>query len=457
MVKKVKRGDVYTPNWFVPRFLELAGYYGKKILKKHFMDNSCGEGRLLIHAMHQYVSVAACEGMNVEEIEHDLCTYFHGIDIDRLAVQNAIRNINTRVGFPVGEDVITWEDALETEFYDGRMDYVVCNPPYIRDRNLTQTSHRNFNFCQQGNQDLYLAFFEKGLQMLAPNGTLAYLTPEYWCVNNNAKAFREYVHDRSILTKYAILSGKQPMWPSVSVQVSVTVLKNGPVKYDRVDVYEFDIDTKDVKGIEHKTYDECWIDGKFYPYADENLREIFGTTYHKVNVKYGFCTNNDKFFIKDRDEIPEEYRLPIVHANTGRKEYMFFPYKDGKLVAYVETDSDLHKFLIRHKDEVSPLYGWRFGRSQGIGDVYKDKVTISYMMPEDKEPIISSAPVGVGVNAGMYVLGMDTDNVRDLMCTDTFRRYIRSVGSRRESGWISYTGKDIEKYLNWCVSKQEEV
>lgn len=453
-MKKIKHGDIYTPNWFVPHFLELAGYHGRKILKKHFMDNSCGEGRLLIHAMHQYVSAAVSEGMDVEEIEYDLRTYFHGIDIDKLAVQNAIRNINTRVGFPVGKDVIEWDDALETEFYDRRMDYVVCNPPYIRDRNLTQTSHRNFNFCQEGNQDLYLAFFEKGLQMLAPNGTLAYLTPEYWCVNNNAKVFREHMHGNGMLTKYAILSGKQPMWPSVSVQVSVTVLKNGPVKYDRVDVYEFDIDHKDVRGVEHKTYDECWIDGKFYPYADENLREIFGTTYHKVNVKYGFCTNNDNLFV--RDDAPEEYTIPVVHANTGKVCNMFFPYKDGKLIECPETDSELHKFIVSHKDLMKPEYGWAYGRSQGIADVYIDKVAIGYMMNENGVPPIASARPGVGVNAGMYITGMAEGTVRKYLDTDTFRRYIRSVGSRRESGWISYTGKDIERYLNWRVSKQEE-
>lgn len=41
------RGQVYTPKYLVNIILDIGGYSGKKILKKHVIDNSCGNGAFL--------------------------------------------------------------------------------------------------------------------------------------------------------------------------------------------------------------------------------------------------------------------------------------------------------------------------------------------------------------------------------------------------------------------------
>lgn len=41
-------GRFYTPEFIVNSFLDLSGYYGESILKKHAIDNSCGDGAFYV-------------------------------------------------------------------------------------------------------------------------------------------------------------------------------------------------------------------------------------------------------------------------------------------------------------------------------------------------------------------------------------------------------------------------
>ena len=47
-----KNGVVYTPENIVNLLLKEVDYNGKKILKKHVMENSCGDGAFLIKILN---------------------------------------------------------------------------------------------------------------------------------------------------------------------------------------------------------------------------------------------------------------------------------------------------------------------------------------------------------------------------------------------------------------------
>lgn len=52
MTKAVKKhGRVYTPNFLVCTILDFGGYHSKKILRKHVIDNSCGDGAFLVELL----------------------------------------------------------------------------------------------------------------------------------------------------------------------------------------------------------------------------------------------------------------------------------------------------------------------------------------------------------------------------------------------------------------------
>ena len=47
-------GRVYTPKYIVSNILDLSGYTDENILKKHIIDNSCGDGAFLKEIVTRY-------------------------------------------------------------------------------------------------------------------------------------------------------------------------------------------------------------------------------------------------------------------------------------------------------------------------------------------------------------------------------------------------------------------
>lgn len=48
---KKHSGQVFTPDYLVRDILDTAGYSGPSVLRRHFMDNSCGDGAFLVEAV----------------------------------------------------------------------------------------------------------------------------------------------------------------------------------------------------------------------------------------------------------------------------------------------------------------------------------------------------------------------------------------------------------------------
>lgn len=55
---KKAAGRVYTPGYIVSNILNLCEYGGVRILWKHIIDNSCGDGAFLVEAVRRYCEAA---------------------------------------------------------------------------------------------------------------------------------------------------------------------------------------------------------------------------------------------------------------------------------------------------------------------------------------------------------------------------------------------------------------
>lgn len=53
--KTKENGVVYTPNYIVKLILDQTEYEGNKILGKHVIDNSCGDGAFLVEIVNRYM------------------------------------------------------------------------------------------------------------------------------------------------------------------------------------------------------------------------------------------------------------------------------------------------------------------------------------------------------------------------------------------------------------------
>lgn len=99
-----------------------------------------------------------------------------------------------------------WRAAFPEVFQRGGFDAVVGNPPYVKLQNFRKVHVDMSNYLtrrideggvfrstQTGNFDLFLAFIEKGIELLNDQGRLGYICPSLWTMNEYGQALREYI------------------------------------------------------------------------------------------------------------------------------------------------------------------------------------------------------------------------------------------------------------------------
>ena len=159
-IKVKHRGKIYTPDYLVEIILDRAGYTGAGILKKHVMENSCGDGQFVIRIVDRYCKEYLQRSDDKDGLRADLEHYIHAIDIDEDELATCLMRCNIVVA-AYGIDDVKWDfvhgNTVEIGEFDGKMDYVVGNPPYVRIHNLDEKTFatKEHLFCRTGNSFYY--------------------------------------------------------------------------------------------------------------------------------------------------------------------------------------------------------------------------------------------------------------------------------------------------------------
>lgn len=83
---------------------------------------------------------------------------------------------------PPGTRAFAWREAFPAVFERGGFDIVLGNPPYVRQESIgpfkpyLQKRYASYH----GAADLYVYFYERGLNLLAPTGKLSYIVTNKW-------------------------------------------------------------------------------------------------------------------------------------------------------------------------------------------------------------------------------------------------------------------------------------
>ena len=470
--KHVKeKGQVFTPCFIVRIILDEVGYVSGNILKKHIIDNSCGDGAFLCEIVRRYIKEAMSSGISKEEISEDLGRYIHGIEIDRPTFESCVCNLDTVVA-SYNLPNVTWDidnsDALGAIRFDASMDYVVGNPPYVRVHNLNECyqSVKSFRFAQAGMTDLYLVFFELGFRMLNPTGKLCYITPSSWLTSVAAKNMREYISGAGTLTSLIDL-GHFQAFNKITTYTIISCFD--AAEKSRMLLYHgFDANLLKKTFVAQLSIDDIAINGNFYPAEKKDIEFLRGviTAPDKglVSVKNGFATLADKVFITD---VPfGTFTIPIVKASTSKWFRGFFPYdKNGKPLPkdVIFSNKEIAEYLFSHqadllkgKTEAENPEWYLYGRTQALKDVYSDKISISNLIKDVESIKLNSVSAGCGVFSGLYILtSVHGHIIREYICSDEFVRYVSMLKNYKSGGYYTFNSRDLEKYLNYKISLNE--
>lgn len=130
-----------------------------------------------------------------------------------------------------------WELAFPEIFFDADgtpkdkpgFDAVIGNPPYVRQERIQPikpylaTQYEVYS----GTADLFLYFYERGLQFVKDAHRLGYITSGTYMNSNSAKPFRQYIHDNAGMEWVANFGENQPFRGAEMVYPTIAVLKNG--------------------------------------------------------------------------------------------------------------------------------------------------------------------------------------------------------------------------------------
>lgn len=479
--------QIYTPSKVVNFMLDNVGFNNKcGIDGKHIIDNSCGNGNFLVEIVKRIFQF-------IPNIDREyLETYVHGIEIDEPAYNEAINRLN-KIATEHNISNVKWDvrnsDALRTTDFDNSMDYVVGNPPYCNVHHMSKENYdllkTEFFFCSDGMTDLYIGFFEKGIQMLNSNGIMGYITPNSWLTSKAGYWLRDHLYSHNSLQKiYNFDTDK--LFNDATTFTCITIIDNNrSFDDDNIVVYHGNFnDLSDNK-------QHCSVVDKHDIYVSEKIltnlkddviRHIIDYEIKDYDkrfiVKNGLATLKDKLFVinpDDKDANVDIYVdlycneiIDCVKASKGEFKYIIYPYDDsGKPLSYDNLCLYVRSLLERRAErldiDMTQENWYLYGRTQAIKDINKYRVSCNNLIRDKNDVILRELPAKTAVYSGFYIIrnGMLQNRkemkllyhqVEDALKTNLFANYVKSIGKSKNGGYYTFSTEDLEQFLNYFYS-----
>jgi len=230
-----ERGAIYTRQETVDFILDLAGYLPARPLHQYtLLEPSFGNGDFLIRAAERLLMAYFRVG-SLDTAVHDLSNAIVGFEIDPDAAAETVDRL-TRLLSQFGFDVTqtcsllgAWlrnDDFLLADIRP-RFDFVVGNPPYVRQElipNQLMAEYRSRYETIYDRADLYIPFIERGLKLLKEGGVLGFICADRWMKNKYGGPLRAMVAGGYHLKYYVDMVDTQAFHTDVSAYPAIFVI-----------------------------------------------------------------------------------------------------------------------------------------------------------------------------------------------------------------------------------------
>ncbi|MBD80685.1 MAG: hypothetical protein CL840_17355 [Crocinitomicaceae bacterium] len=502
-------GAVYTPHYIKDYIVDetLGKFPDSELANIKVADIACGTGAFL-YTVAQKIKTKSSKTYS-EIFKENI----YGLDISDYTIQRA-KILLSLLAISNGEDESRFDfnleigNALSFCWIENGVDYfdaVIGNPPYVRAKNLSDENKKlllNWEVTKTGNPDLYIPFFEIGLELLKPDGVLGYIIVNTFFKSVNARSLREYFKRNQFDLSILDFGSSQVFKNKTTYTCIVFVEKNksNSIKYQKVTIDN--IRNKEVKNFTNINYKllnnkKGWILNK--PNVLEAISKIESTGIplgEKFTIRNGLATlSNDIFIFKPVNEdekyfyhqngklhkIEKEICRDIIKPNrlkreseiTDLKEQIIFPYyqNNGNTGKKEVLDEDFFKakypnaysYLKGNKEQLlnrdkgkNKKYKWfEFGRTQALNDFGK-KLLFPYMAGQPY--FVYSDQKDLLLYAG-YAVYFDSERelkvLKRILESDVFWYYIKQT-SKPYSGNFFALAKNYVKDFGVCELDETE-
>jgi adenine-specific DNA-methyltransferase len=230
-------GEVFTRRWVVDLILDLVCYTPDNDLTAQVLvEPSCGTGAFLVPVVERLIASSATHGRDLRDLGSAIRA-FDLLDANAERARKSVAGLLTGQGLTDEEaetltaEWITTADFLLHPHEAASADYVVGNPPYIRLENIsrrTMDAYRRICPTMRGRADIYVGFFERGLDLLKPGGALSFICADRWMRNQYGAELRELITADYAVDTVISMHDVEAFEDDVSAYPAVVVLRNQP-------------------------------------------------------------------------------------------------------------------------------------------------------------------------------------------------------------------------------------
>ena len=202
---RVEYGEVFTKSWVVDLILDLCSYRPDLDLTNlQVIEPSVGSGSFLGLILERLLVAKAKHAEDAPWLALRGCIRGWDLQVEHVeASRRLVLNQLAEAGCPSADAASladSWlhvGDFLLAEHMQGA-DLVVGNPPYIRIEDIPAELLKAYRAAcptMGGRADIFVGFYEHGLDLLAPGGRLGFICADRWMRNAYGRRLRKKILD----------------------------------------------------------------------------------------------------------------------------------------------------------------------------------------------------------------------------------------------------------------------
>jgi len=388
------RGAVFTRREVVDFILDLVGYTSDLNLSAHrILEPSFGGGDFLF-AIVDRLLCSIQNPDNGKTSSSELKNAIRAVELHRTTFESTREKLKGKLtswGYAnrnATEIVDAWlfQGDFLIEKIEGDFDFVVGNPPYVRQELIPETLLQEYRRRYQtiyDRADLYIPFIERSLGLLSLRGILGFICSDRWMKNRYGGPLRNLISSSYRLKVYVDMVDTPAFHSDVIAYPAITVvsrekpgqtrivqrpkIENDFLRALAIDLNKERISTKDrtIRELDYvRSGSEPWMLGTSNHM--EIVREIetkFPTLEEALcKVGIGVATGSDKAYIGVFDDldVEQDRKLPLVTTKDvldgvvkwqGRG--VINPFEDDGRLVNLHDYPRLKRYLEKRKDIIA--------------------------------------------------------------------------------------------------------
>ncbi len=229
------RGAIFTRPEVVDFILDLVGYTeDQPLYKRRILEPSSGGGDFLIPIVGRLLAswrAAKARGSALEDLGNAVRAvelHRETFNRTRAAAVAALKRegVNAKTASALANRWLSQGDFLLAPA-DGQFDFIVGNPPYVRQEMIPApllAEYRSRYQTMYDRADIYIPFIERSLSVLGPGGSLGFICADRWMKNRYGGPLRKLVAEQFRLKIYVDMVGTPAFLSDVIAYPAVTVI-----------------------------------------------------------------------------------------------------------------------------------------------------------------------------------------------------------------------------------------